>query len=136
MGTPTLSVGPENRRCRAKIHLCLFAGQTFHPAKRYRPVLSQTFDKPANTVVAALKSVLVPEVLIDLLPGQPALQFVLDDFAEGFTLTLRPGFMGVLFNGPGGRVGGWFWVKGVIWKKLSGVIVFNGRCEYLDNTPI
>ena len=87
---------------------CLAAGATIHPAKKSRPVLSQTFDKPANTVVAALKTMLVSEVLIDSLPTQPALQFVLDDFAEAFTLTLRPGFMGVLCNGPGGRVSGWF----------------------------
>ncbi len=107
MGTLALAVRSENRRCRAEIYLCLLAGHAFHPAKRYRPVLSQASDKSADTVVAALKSVLVSEVLVDSLTGQPALQFVLDDFAERFTLTLRPGFLHVLVNRPGGRVG-WF----------------------------
>jgi len=69
MRTPTRAIRPDNRRCGAKIYLCLFAGHTFHPAKRYRPVLSQAFDKPADTVVAALKSVLISEVLVDSLPG-------------------------------------------------------------------
>jgi hypothetical protein len=34
------------------------------------------------------------------------LQFVFDDFAEGFTLTVRPGFWEGLVNEPDGRVGG------------------------------
>jgi len=58
--------------------------------------------------LATLKSMLVSEVLVDSLTRQPALQFVLDDFVERFTLTLRPGFLRVLVNGPDGRVG-WFW---------------------------
>ena len=108
MGTLALSVGPEYRRCRAEIYLCLLTGHTFHPAKRYRAILAQAFDESSDTEVTALKSVLVSKVLVDSLTGQPGFKFVLDDFAEGFALTLRPGFMGVLFNGPDGRVSGWF----------------------------
>ncbi len=108
MGTLTLAVRSEHRRCRAKIYLCLLAGHTFHTAKRYRAILSQASDKSANTVVAALKSVLISEVLVDSLPGQPALQFIFNNLAERFTLTLRSDFLRVLVNGPGGRVG-WFW---------------------------
>jgi hypothetical protein len=69
MRTPTLSIGPENRRCGAEIYLCLFAGHTFHPAKRYWPISSKAFDKSANTIIATLKSILISEVLVDSLTG-------------------------------------------------------------------
>ena len=67
MGTLTLAVRSNNSRGGAKIYLCLLTGHTFHPAKRYRAILSQAFDKSSDTEVTALKSVLVSEVLIDSL---------------------------------------------------------------------
>jgi len=67
--TLTFTIGPDNGGAGTEIDLPLFAGQTFHPAKRYGPLLSQAFDKSANTVVTALKSMLIPEVLVDSLAG-------------------------------------------------------------------
>lgn len=69
MRSLTLAIGSDNRRTGAEVNLCLFAGHTLHPAKRYTPVDIQAFDKSANTVVAALKSILISEVLIDSLTG-------------------------------------------------------------------
>jgi len=82
-----LTIRPDNRCTDAKIHLGLIAWHTFHPAERYRLILSQAFDKSADTVVAALKSILVSEVLVDSLTGQPVFKFVFNNLAEGFTLT-------------------------------------------------
>ena len=69
MRTLALAIRPDNRCTGAEIYLRLIAGHTFHPAKRYQLILSQAFDKPADTVVAALKSILVSEVLVDSLTG-------------------------------------------------------------------
>ena len=82
-----VAVRSEYRCCRAEIDLCLLAGHAFHPAKRYRAILSRASDKSADNIVAALKSVLVSEVLVNSLTGQPALQFGFNDLAERFTLT-------------------------------------------------
>ena len=101
----TLAIGPDNGGAGTEIDLSLFAGQAFHSAKRDGPIFSQAFDKSANTVVAALKSMLIPEVLVDSLAGKPALQLVFNLMAIGFTSTLRAGFWAVPILGPEGRVG-------------------------------
>jgi len=69
MRSLTLAIGPDNRCAGAEVNLRLFAGHTFHPAKRYRSIISHAFDKSANTIVAAIKSILISEILIDSLTG-------------------------------------------------------------------
>ena len=69
MRTLALAIKPDNRCNDAKIHLGLIARHTFHPTKWYRIIISKASNKSANTVVAALKSILVSQILIDSLTG-------------------------------------------------------------------
>ena len=69
MRTLALAIKPDNRCTNAKIHLGLIARHTFHPAKRYWLILSQTPNESADTVVATLKSILFSQILIDSLTG-------------------------------------------------------------------
>ena len=87
MRTPAFAIGFYNRCAGTEIDLGFITGHTFHPAKRDGAVLPQTFDKSANTVITALESMLVSQVLIDSLTGKPQLQFVFNDLAEGRTPT-------------------------------------------------
>ena len=100
------AIRPDDRCACAKVNLCLLAWHTFHPAKRYWLARAEALYKPANTVIAAAKAVLIDQILMNPLARQPLLELVFDGLLEGLANALWARCNGNIVGRPGGRVSG------------------------------
>ena len=94
VGAAALAIGPDNHGAGAKIHLGFLAGGRFHPPERDRDVLAQVPQEALDAVVAgstAAVTMFQNEVLVDAPAAETLGRLLLDDGAEGFTGTGRPG---------------------------------------------